>query len=185
MHAIHIGGILAQANAVAPPQSRNPIVPAGNELVWGTVSFFVLLGLMWVYAFPAVRKGMEARTERIRQNLDAADKAKAEAQSVLDDYQRQLADAKNEANRIIEEARQTADQLRRDLIARAEADATQLRQHATADINAAKDRALNELKAQLTTLAIDLAEKVIERNLDRQTNAALVESYIAKVGSQS
>jgi F-type H+-transporting ATPase subunit b len=69
-------------------------------------------------------------------------------------------------------------------MAKAEADATEARQRATADIEAAKDRALAELKGQLTTLAIDLAEKVVERNLDRQTNTALVESYIARVGSR-
>jgi F-type H+-transporting ATPase subunit b len=166
-------------------QSKNPILPAGNEIVWGLFSFLVLFVIMAKFAFPAVRASMEARSERIRQNLDSAEKAKSEAQSVLDDYQRQLADAKNESNRIIEEARQTADQLRRDLMAKAESEATELRQRATADIESAKDRALSELRSQLTTLAIDLAEKVVERNLDRQTNAALVESYIAQVGSQS
>jgi F-type H+-transporting ATPase subunit b len=165
-------------------QSKNPILPAGNEIVWGLFSFALLFFLMWKFAFPAVQKSMDARTERIRQSLDSAEKAKNEAQSVLDDYQRQLADAKNEAHRIIEEARQTADQLRRDLTSKAEAEATELRQRAAADIDAAKDRALAELRGQLTTLAIDLAEKVVERNLDRQTNAALVESYITKVGSQ-
>jgi F-type H+-transporting ATPase subunit b len=128
---------------------------------------------------------MDARADRIRASLESADKAKTDAESILSEYQHQLADAKNEANRIIEEARQTADQLRRDLIAKAEADATELRQRATADINAAKDRALTELRSQLSALAIDLAEKVVERNLDRATNEALVESYIAKVGSQS
>jgi F-type H+-transporting ATPase subunit b len=165
-------------------QSKNPILPAGNELVWGTVSFLALFFLMAKFAFPAVQKAMVARTERIRASLDSAERSKVEAQTVLEEYQRQLADAKNEANRIIEEARLTADRLRKDLTAKAEADAAELRQRAAADINAAKDRALEELRASLTTLAIDLAEKVVEHNLDRATNTALVESYIAQVGSQ-
>ena len=166
-------------------QSKNPILPAGNELVWGFFSFIVLFVLMWKFAFPPVKKAMEARTEKIRANLDGAERTKAEADAVLADYHRQLADARGEANRIIEEARQTADQLRRDLMAKAEADATEARQRATADIDAAKDRALAELKGQLTSLAIELAEKVVEHNLDRQTNAALVESYLARVGSRT
>ncbi len=177
--------VLLAAADTSNIQSKNPILPAGNEIVWGLVSFLVLFAIMAKLAFPAVRKSMDARTERIRQNLDSAEKARTEAESVLDDYQRQLADAKNEANRIIEEARQTADQLRRDLMAKAQAEVAELRQRATADIETAKERALSELRTQLTSLAIDLAEKVVERNLDRQTNAALVESYIAKVGSQT
>jgi F-type H+-transporting ATPase subunit b len=164
-------------------KAPNPILPDANELIWGSISFVLLLVLLWKVALPPVRKAMAARTDRIHADLDSAENAKVEAQTVLQDYQRQLADAKNEANRIIEESRQMADQLRKDLIAKAEADATELRQRAAADIDAAKDRALTELRTQLTTLAIDLAEKVVERNLDRPTNEALVESYIAQVGS--
>jgi len=177
--------LLAAASTAAPTaQSKNPILPSTPELVWGSLSFLVVFLVMRQFAFPAVKKTMDARTERIRQSLDAADHAKDEAVSVLEDYQRQLADAKNEANRIIEEARQTADQLRRDLMAKAESEATELRQRAAADIEAAKDRALADLKTQITTLAIDAAEKVVERNLDRETNTRLVESYIAQVGSR-
>jgi F-type H+-transporting ATPase subunit b len=178
---VHLLVVLAQAES---QQAPNPILPATKEIVWSIISFGVLVFVMWKVAYPPVKRAMDARTERIRSSLDTAERAKSEAESVLADYQRQLGDARNEANRIIEEARQTADQLRRDLMAKAEADATEARQRATADIEAAKDRALAELKGQLTTLAIDLAEKVVERNLDRQTNTALVESYIARVGSR-
>ena len=69
----------------AKNQGDNPILPAGNELVWGTVSFLVLFFLMAKFAFPAVQKSMVARTERIRSSLDAAEHSKAEAQTVLDD----------------------------------------------------------------------------------------------------
>src|SRR5258708_15090087 len=172
------------AAAAPEAQSKNPILPSAPELVWGSLSFLVVFLVMRQYAFPAVKKTMEARTDRIRQSLDSAETAKSEAQSVLDDYQRLLADAKNEANRIIEEARQTADQLRRDLMAKAEAEVTELRQRAAGDIVAAKDRALADLKTQITTLAIEAAEKVVERNLDHDTNARLVESSIAQVGSR-
>src|SRR5258708_20214930 len=163
------------AAAAPEAQSKNPILPSAPELVWGSLSFLVVFLVMRQYAFPAVKKTMEARTDRIRQSLDSAETAKSEAQSVLDDYQRLLADAKNESNRIIEEARQTADQLRRDLMAKAESEATELRQRATADIESAKDRALSELRSQLTTLAIALPEKVAERTPDPQTHAPLFE----------
>jgi F-type H+-transporting ATPase subunit b len=164
-------------------QSKNPILPAVNEIVWGLVSFVVLFVIMQKFAFPAVQKSMQARTERIRSNLDEAERVKGEAQSILDDYQRQLADARNESNRIIEEARQTADQLRQDLMARAEADAAELRQRTQDDLRLAQERALADLRAKVAEIAILAAEKVIERNLDRDTQTALVESFINQVES--
>jgi F-type H+-transporting ATPase subunit b len=126
---------------------------------------------------------MEDRTQRIRDNLDEAEKTKNDAQSILDEYQRQLADAKNESSRIIEEARQTAEQMRKDLIARAEAEAAELRQRNQSEINAARDRLLADIQTQVRGMAIDLAEKVVEKNLDRDTQMALIESYINQVGS--
>ncbi|HEX2038843.1 MAG TPA: F0F1 ATP synthase subunit B [Acidimicrobiales bacterium] len=165
-------------------EAPNPILPATNELVFGALSFALLFGLMYKFAYPAVAKAMEARTARIRENLDDAERVRTEAQTILEEYQRQLADARNEANRIIEEARQTADQLRRDLMQRAEAEVNELKQRTQDDINAARDRTMGELREQVAGLAIELAEKVVESNLDRQTNLALIERYIEQVGSQ-
>jgi F-type H+-transporting ATPase subunit b len=162
----------------------NPILPDKNELFWGSLAFLVLLFLMWKFAFPAVAKAMETRTNRIRKDLDDAERLKSEAQTILEQYSAQLQDAKSEANRIIEEARQTADQLRRDLMARAEAEVAELRQRTAEDIQAAKDRTLADLRSQVAEIAIAAAERVVERNLDRETNAALVESFISQVGAQ-
>ena len=171
------------AAAVTDVQSKNPILPAVNEIVWGLVSFVVLFFLMAKFALPAVQKSMQARTEKIRTSLDDAERERGEAQSILEEYQRQLADARNESNRIIEEARQTADQLRRDLMARAEVDATDLRQRTQDDLRLAQERALADLRARVAEIAILAAEKVIERNLDRATQVALVESFIDQVES--
>jgi F-type H+-transporting ATPase subunit b len=88
-----------------------------------------------------------------------------------------------ERGRIIDEARQAADQVRRDLIARAEADAAELRQRAQEDTRLAGDRAMADLRARVSDLAIELAEKVVERNLDRATQTALIDKYIDSVGS--
>src|SRR5580704_15243184 len=162
-------------------QSKNPILPAGNEIVWGTVSFVLLFVLLWKFAFPPVRKAMEARTERIRESLDTAEKAMTDAESVLSEYQLQLADAKNESNRIIEEARQTAEALRRDLMAKAESEAAEVRSRATEEIQVAKDRAMAELRSQMTDLTLELTERVVKANIDRDRNTALVEEYISTI----
>jgi F-type H+-transporting ATPase subunit b len=164
-------------------KAPSPILPATNELVWGGIAFFLMLGVMWKFAYPPIKSALEARTQRIRDNLDEAERTKNDAQRILDDYQRQLADAKNESSRIIEEARQTAEQMRKDLIARAEAEAAELRQRNQAEIRAATERLMVDIQVQVRNLAIELAEKVVEKNLDRDTQLALIESYINQVGS--
>jgi F-type H+-transporting ATPase subunit b len=164
-------------------ESPNPILPATDELIWGILSFTVLFVLMWKLALPGVKQGMEGRAERIRESLESAERAKVEGESVLGEYQRQLADARNESARIIEEARQTADQLRRDLQQRAEAEIAEMRQRASEEIQASKDRAMAEVRGQVAELAIGAAGRVVERNLDNDTNRALVDNFIEQVAA--
>lgn len=165
-------------------EAPKPILPATNELIWGGISFVVLLVLLSKFAFPALKKGMDDRTERIRKDLDEAEGAKTEADRIREDYSRQLADAKSEAARIIEEARQAADSVRRDLTARAEAEAAELRQRNAEQLDAERARIMGEIRGQVSALAIELAEKVVEANLDQAANERLIESYIAQVGNR-
>jgi F-type H+-transporting ATPase subunit b len=164
-------------------EAPSVIVPAKNELIWGVLSFVVLLIVMWKLALPPIKNMMQARTDRIRENLDESEKVKADAQRVLEDYQLQLADAKNESARIIEEARQTAEQMRRDLMVRAEAEVNELRDRTRTEIEAAQQRAIADLRSQVSELAIGAAEIVVQKNLDRDTNRSLVERYIEQVGT--
>ncbi|MDQ3385364.1 MAG: F0F1 ATP synthase subunit B [Actinomycetota bacterium] len=162
---------------------NNPILPATNEIIWGTLAFFVLVVLMSKMAYPAVKAAMDARTEHIRTAIDDADRTRDEAQAVMAGYQRQVADAKGEAARIIEEARQTADTLKRDLTARAEAEAAELRQRNAEQIAAERQRVMAEMQGQVATLAIELAEKVVGGSLDQQRSLQLIEDYINTVGT--
>lgn len=166
-------------------QSHNPIFPEMSELFYAAFAFLVLLALMYKFAFPAVQKSMESRTQNIRDNLDEAERTKADAQNILEEYQRQLADAKNESARIIDEARQTAEQMRRDLMVRAEAEVNELRERTRSEIDAAQQRAIADLRTQVSELAIGAAEVVVQKNLDRDTNRALVERYIEQVGTNA
>jgi len=164
-------------------EESNPILPETNELIWGSISFLLLFVLLAKLAYPPVRQAMEDRTNKIRGSIDEAEQAKDEATQVLEQYRAQLADARNESARIIEEARQTADQLRRDLQVRAEAEIADMRTRAQEEISAAKDRAMAEVRTQVSELAIQAAELVVSRNLDRETNRQLVDQFIQQVGS--
>ena len=165
--------------------AANPMVPELNELIWGSVGFFVVFGLIAKFGYPAIKAGMDARTERIKGDLDTAEAQRVEATGILDEYKAQLADARSESARIIEEARQAADEVKRSLTARAEADITEMRTRATADIESAKVQAIADLRGEVANLAIGAAEQVVERSLDRDTNVALVESFINSVGANN
>lgn len=163
--------------------SKNPILPSVPEIVWGVVAFVVLLGVLSKYALPPVQKALKDRSDRIAGDLAAADEAKAEAQRTLDEYKRELAEARSESNRIIEEARQAAEGVRKDLVARAEAEAADLRARNDEALRQAQDRVLAEVEGRVREVALDLAEKVVGANLDRDRNLALIDQYIAELNA--
>jgi F-type H+-transporting ATPase subunit b len=164
-------------------EAPNPILPELNEIIWGGLAFLVLLGVLWKFGLPPIRNMVAQREDRIRADLERAEQAKVEAEGVLTQYQQQLADARQEAGRLIDEGRQAADQVRQDLIARAEADADEVRARAEEDTRLQVERAMADLRTQVADMSIGLAEKIVERNLDPNAQQDLIESYIAQVGN--
>jgi F-type H+-transporting ATPase subunit b len=164
-------------------EAPNPLVPEANEIIWGGAAFIVLLFAMWKWGLPAVRNMMHVREERIRTDLERAEGAKAESEQTLQQYQAQLADARTEAGRIIDEARQAADRVGQEVKARAEDEAREIVARAQADISLQHERALSELRNEVADLSISLAERIVEKNLDRTTQMQLVDSFIEEVGS--
>ena len=178
----HCVEILAEGGAVDDCQEApNPLMPELNELLWGTFGFAVVFFFLWKLGYPAMKKAMNDRTERIRSDLSAAEAQRSEADKLLADYRAQLADAKNESARIIEEARQSADALKRDQEARLQAELAEMRTRAAADIDAAKTQAIADLRGEVAQLAIGAAEVVVKRNLDQATQVQLIEDYINSV----
>ncbi|CAA9259143.1 MAG: hypothetical protein AVDCRST_MAG76-2685 [uncultured Acidimicrobiales bacterium] len=175
--------LLAAEGGAPATESHNPIVPELNELVYSLIAFLILLLLFKKFAFQPVKKGMEARTERIRKDLDQAEKAKTEAESILEDYKKQLADAKSESNRIIDEARQQAEKVKTDITESANKEVAEQKAKATEDIESARNAAIASLQTSVADMAIELAEKVVEKNLDREANQRLIDGFIDKVGS--
>ena len=175
--------LLAAEGGAPATESHNPIVPELNELVYSLIAFALLLLLFKKFGYKPVKKAMEARTERIRKDLDQAEKAKTEAESILEDYKKQLANAKSESNRIIDEARQQAEKVKADITESANREVAEQKAKATEDIEAARNAAIASLQTSVASMAIELAEKVVEKNLDRDANQRLIDSFIEKVGS--
>ena len=181
----HCIEILAEGGSVDDCQEApNPLLPETNEILWGAFGFIVVFFFIAKFGLPQMRQAMNARTEKIRGDIQAAEDQRSEADSVLAEYRSQLNDAKSEAGRIIEEARQAADQIKRDQEARLQAELAELRTRAIADIDDAKSRAMNDLRGEVAQLAIGAAETVVQRNLDTATQTQLVEDYINQVAAQ-
>ena len=179
--------MLAQALALAVTaaeevKAKNPILPETKEIFWGGLAFIIVFTLLAWKAWPAIKKALKDREDKIRGDLEHAESVRNQAETELADYQRQLADARNEAGRIIEEARQSAEQVRKDLIARAEVDAAEIRAKASDDIRAASERAMADIQGKVSDLSIELAERIVQQNLDRATQIQLIENYINEVG---
>jgi F-type H+-transporting ATPase subunit b len=161
--------------------SPNPLMPETSEIVWGAIAFFLVLGFLAKFALPAAKKAMDARTAKIAGDLKAADEAKATAEAEAAKYRASIGDAKGEGAQIVEAARTQAETVRKDILARAEAEAADIRTKAAADADAQGDRVKLELQSHVRGLSIDLAEKVVGKNLDRATNEALVDQYISQL----
>ena len=173
------------ANAVEDcKKSKSIITPATPELLWGGIAFLIVAVALMKFAFPGIKKALAAREEKIRGDLEGAEAARREAEAEKANYEAQLGDARAQANTIVEEARVAAEQVRRDLIAKAEGDAAEIRTRAQEDARLAAERAMSDLQGRVTDLSIELAEKIVEHNLDRDTQLALVESYISSVGKR-
>lgn len=156
-----------------------------NEVIWGSLAFFIVVFLIVWKAGPAIKGAWTGRIERIEGELGDAATSRSDAEGRLADVQARIADADAERQRILAEARQTAESLRAQLVAKAEADAEELKVRAAGDVEGAKQQVLSDLRAEVSSLALGAAEAVVSANLDATTQAELVEAYIRDVGQQA
>lgn len=157
------------------------LYPHWQELVLGALAFGILFYFMWKWVIPRLNEILEARRQKIQGDLEKAQEARGEADQLLGDYRRQLSGAREEANRIIDEARKTAEAMRKDMEAKAEQDSQQIVARAQEEIRAERDRVFQELKSQAGELSLQLAGKMVGRELDRDQHLRLVDDYIREL----
>ena len=167
--------ILAQE---AAEHEQNPILPAANELIWGTIAFLILVFVMYRTVWPSVDKAFKDRRANIEGKLEEAEREREEADQ-------RLHDAEDETQRILDEARANAERLRRDLLAKAEADAGRELDRARQAIRSERDQAIRQLRSEVGTLAVELATRVVGDSLDRERQLRLVDQYIDELGNQA
>ncbi len=165
------------------PEGIDLVLPEIKELWAGIIAFGIVFAFIRFLAWPRmIKPALERRQEAIVGQLREAENVKSEAESLLADYQAQVAGAKDEANQIIDEARTTADSMKSEIVARAESEAASVLDKARTDVAAERERAAAALRGDVANLSLDMAEKVVTGSIDREAQAALVERYLEELG---
>ena len=146
-------------------------VPA---LIIYLVNFSILLGLLYIFAYKPIFRLMDQRSERIRESLEAADRAREQAARSQEDTQRQINEARLEGQRLLEQAREMAERYRSAERDRASQEAEAFIARAREDIQRERDAAVQEVRSHFAELAISVAERVIQRSLDRDAHSELI-----------
>ncbi len=158
----------------------NPLIPAIYDIVWSAVIFVALLIVVAFFVVPRLNKALDARAEAIEGGLKKAEEAQAAAAAARDEYNAQLAEARAEAARIREQARTDGQAIIAELKEQAQAEANRIAATAQAQIEAERAAALVSLRAEVGTLALDLASGVIGESLaDDKKAGALVDRFLA------
>lgn len=176
-------GLMLGLPAAAASSDKENLYPHATELVVGAVAFAIIFFFMSKWVLPRVNALLDERREKIQGEMERAEATRTEADHILADYREQLAGAHEEANRIIEEARRTADQLRKDLQAKAEQESQATVARAQDEIRAERDRVFQQLRAQVGDIAVELAGRVVGRSLDKAAHDRLIDEYIESVAA--
>jgi F-type H+-transporting ATPase subunit b len=148
------------------------------SLVAYLVNFILLLGILGFFAYKPLMRMLDERTERIRESLEAADRAREEAASAQEAIQEQIAEARSEGQRIMDQTREAAERFRTEEMDKARQEAEAFVERAKADIARERDTALQEVRASFGDLAITAAERVIRSSLDRTAHESLINQVL-------
>ncbi len=174
--------LILAAESAEESEGIDLLLPATSELIAGILAFLIIGYFAWKYVFPTITKTLEARQSAVKAELESAEAAKVEAEKLRSDYREQVAGAREEANRIVEEARQAGEAVRADILAKAEQEASAIKERARADIEGERERVAASIQREVANLSLDVAEKVIGSTLDREAQQALVARYIDDLG---
>jgi F-type H+-transporting ATPase subunit b len=164
---------------------QNPLVPNATESIIGLIAFLIVFGVLAKILLPRIQKTLEERTDKIEGGLKRAEELQDEARAELEKYRAQLAEARHEASRLREEAKEQGAQIVAELRQRGQAEYDRLVAAAEAQIEAQKQQALTSLRAEVGTLAVELASRVLGESLeDEARQRGTVDRFLAQLEQQ-
>ncbi|MGW4465249.1 F0F1 ATP synthase subunit B [Micromonospora sp. NBC_01796] len=163
---------------------HNPILPLWQEIVVGSVAFALLCFVLMKFVFPRMEQTFQARVEAIEGGIKRAEVAQAEANQLLDQYRAQLAEARTDAAKIRDDARADAEGIRQDVLAKAREESDRIIALGKEQLAAERQTIVRELRAEVGTLAVDLASKIVGESLaDEARQKGTVERFLTGLES--
>ena len=135
-------------------------------IFWEVLSFGILLFVLYKFAFPGIMSALEEREKKIRDSLDQAERHRSEAERKLKEYEAKLHSASKEAEGILAAAKERAQRLMEENEQRMRSEAERIKGDATREIDHERRKAIQDIRAQTTDLALMVAEKVVLRSLN-------------------
>ena len=161
-------------------QSLVAVEPA--TLIITICNLFLQMFIVKKFLLDKVLAVLDKRRETADEQLVAAEQARAEAMEIKKTYEENMLQAKARANEMLTLAQKTAAARSDEMIAQAQQQAAQIKEKAAADIAQEKKNAINEVKDTISGLAMEIASKVVEREINENDHKALVDEFIEKIG---
>lgn len=162
--------------------ANNPLIPAWYDIIWSGLWFLIILIVVWKVALPKLTKMLDERSAAIEGNIAKADEAQKQAEAALEEYTRQLAEARTEAGEIREAAREDGKKIVAEAKDAATAEAARITATAHTQIEAERQTALVSLRSEVGSLALDLAGGVVGETLSDDARAtAVVDRFLAEL----
>jgi F-type H+-transporting ATPase subunit b len=149
------------------------------------VSFAILFWLLSRYAFKPLFGVMEKRRQLVQEQLESAQNNRTDAERLIEEQKQALQQARKEAYDIIEQSKTTGSKQAEAIVLAARSESGRLKEEAVRDIETEKNKAIAALKAQVSGLSVLIASKIIEKQVDEQSQKQLVDQYLQDVGSKS
>ncbi|HEY8832674.1 MAG TPA: F0F1 ATP synthase subunit B [Gemmatimonadaceae bacterium] len=176
---------LLQHAANAVPEEAAPsgdlLTPVGGLMFWTLITFVILFAILGKLVFPKITAAVEAREKALEEAIQGAKRDREEAARALAEQQKQIEGARLEAQKIIVEGRQAGEKVRATMIEETHQQQQAMLERARREIEMEKEKAIAELRREAIELAIAGASKVIEKNLDDESNREIVESFLASI----
>lgn len=154
-------------------------------LIAQVVNFLLLVAVVAWFGYKPIMNIIEERQSSIANNLQSAEDARVEANKIKQEYERQLADARSEAQAIIDKANKTAKEAYDQMLAQAREEQENIFKTAKEQIEREKSNALLELRGEVVSLSMQLASKVVEKKIDAETDQKLINEFLDEITSKS
>ncbi|WP_028330713.1 F0F1 ATP synthase subunit B [Brachyspira alvinipulli] len=153
-------------------------------IIWTWITFLLVLAVLGASTWKIILKGLNARADKIQEDLEEAEKTRENAKKSLAAYREQIDNAKAEASSIIENARIEANRVRDKIINNAREEAEANKNKILSEIDRSKEEAVSSVRKQAVDIAIVMAETILKRNINREDNQALINEFINKANKE-